>query len=283
MKKVFIIVFAMLLFSGLVACNQATTPAATTVVTTTANPEKTGVGYGIAHKAYVGVATVVELNGVITDLQLEEYYMPYTWAKVAGNTEAGQADVVVVPKTSGTPPVTTYSWYAKYIVIGDKQFTGELRTTPLVIDTVTYSNEYVQYSATGIPDLFVWLFNSEDNCEWYVEQLLAGKAYVAKDTFVVNTSLMTWNQGQGFTKSKTFYWTGTNYPLGWVGNMNAIIAAIEGHTFDPSAVLTRATNNPDTPANEAVWSIGDAVTGATVTDFATYYTCIARAYAKTQE
>jgi hypothetical protein len=231
----------------------------------------------IVHKSYVGVVNLVVEGDIITDAIIDEYYLPYTWAKVAGNTEAGQADVVVVAKTNtATPPVTTYTWYAKYIVIGDKHFTGALRTTPLVVGTVTYTNETVVYSAEGIDDLFVWLLNSEANCEWYVAQLQAGKAYVAKDTFAVNTSLFAWNQGNGFQKDETGYWSGSSYPLGWQGNMNAIYAAVEGKAFDPAAVLVRSTTDPK------VWSIGDAVTGATLSDMQNYYDLIGLAYAKTQ-
>lgn len=267
MKKAFVFVITVFMALVLFAC----TPS-----------ENSAVAYRIVHKDYVGVVNVVVDDDVITDVAITEYYLPYTWAKVAGSTAEGQSDVVVVAKTNATTQVTTYTWYAKYIVIGDKQFTGELRTETLVIGDVTYSNETVKYVAEGIADLFVWLKDSEANMQWYVEQLIAGAAYVAKDTFAVNTSLYPWNQGNGFTKLGTGYWYGASYPLGWSGNMDAIYAAVEGKVFVADAVLTQATNNPDTTANEAVWSIADAVSGATLTDFKDYYALIGLAYAKTQ-
>jgi hypothetical protein len=252
MKKALALIFTVLTALALFAC----TP-----------KEATGIGYGIAHKDYVGVANVVVVDGVIQEATLEEYYLPYHWAKVGVTSTTAPADVVVLTTTSGETVTTT--WYAMYIVIGDKNFTA--RTESLVVGDVTYSKQTVKYSAEGIDDLFVWLLNSEENCKWYVEQLLAGKAYVAKSTFAVNTSLYAWNQGNGFTKSATLYWTGTNYPLGWSGNMNAIIAAVEGTAPTADAVLSQ---NADTK----FWSIGDTVTGATLTDFKDYYAILVAAF-----
>jgi len=262
MKKAFVIFLSVIAALTLFACG---------------SKEESAVAYAIVHKDYVGVVNLVVEGDIINDVIIDEYYLPYTWAKVAGTAAEGPADVVIVASTNtATPPVTTYAWYAKYIVIGDKHFTGELRTTTLVIGEVTYSKQTVKYVAEGVEDLFVWLLNSEANCEWYVQQLQDGKAFVAKDTFAVNTSLSVWNQGNGFEKDVTGYWSGSSYPLGWQGNMNALYAAVEGKAFDAEATLVRATVAP------LVWSIGDAVTGATMSDFANYYDLIALAYAKTQ-
>jgi hypothetical protein len=253
MKKVIALLLAVFAALTLVAC---------------APKEETAVGYRVVHKDYVGVVNLVVLDGVIQDVEIDEYYLPYTWAKVAVTGETAPADVVVVP---GTTP----AWYAKYIVIGDKQFTGVLRDAAYEADGVTYSKQMVKYSATGVDDLLVWLLADEANCEWYVEQLIAGKAFVAKDTFAVNTSLYTWNQGNGFTKSETGYWSGSSYPLGWVGNQAALAEAVEGKVFNPEATLVKATEDPK------VWTIGDAVSGATMSDLPDYYKLIGIAYAKT--
>jgi hypothetical protein len=233
--------------------------------------EQSAVAYGITHKDYVGVATVTVENDVIKDVALEEYYLPYTWAKVAVTSTTAPADVVVLTTTSGE--TVTTSWYAKYIVIGDRNFTGEARTESLVVDGITYSKQTVKYVASDVDDLFVWLLDSGDNCAWYVAQLETGTAYVAKDTFAVNTTLYPWNQGNGFTKSATGYWYGSSYPLGWEGNMDEVVAAVIGTAPTADAVLSQ-------DAETKFWSIGDTVTGATLTDFADYYRIIVAAFDK---
>ena len=264
MKKIVTLIFMMAVSVALVACSGETTTGPTT-----ANPEHTAVAYGIVNRDYVGVADITVLDTVVQDVSFEEYFLPSIWAKVAITSETAPADVVVITGS-------TTSWYAKYIVIGDKEFTGELRTEPLVVGQVTYSRQTVKYVAANIEDLFVWLLNSEANCEWYVQQLRDDLAFVATDTFAANTTLDVWNQDNGFTKLSTQYWSGVNYPLGWVGNMNAIIAAIEGTALNPDAILTQN-------AITKFWSIGDAVSGATLIDFRDYYSIIAAAYQKTQE
>ncbi len=265
MRKWFAMLFMIAASLALVACGGDTTSS----LTTTANPERTAEAYAIVHKDYVGYTDIVVLNGVVQEVVLEEYYLPYTWAKVTVTSETAPADVIVI---SGSTP----SWYAKYLVIGDRHFTGELRAETLVVGEISYTKETVKYTADGIDDLFVWLLGSEANCQWYVEQLLDGLAFVADDTFAANTTLTVWSQENGFTKSATLYWTGVNYPLGWQGNMAAIIAAVEGTVLNPDAALTQN-------AETKFWSIGDAVSGATLTDFRDYYNLIAAAYVKTQE
>ena len=128
---------------------------------------KEGVAYGFTYKDYIAVATVKVENEVVTSVVFDEYFLPSTWAKVKVLDTEVPSDVIV----SGN------SWYGKYIVIGDKNFTGDLREQPLVIDNVTYSNQSVKYSSNGIDDLFVWLRSSEENMLWYA-QAVENKVFI---------------------------------------------------------------------------------------------------------
>ena len=65
---------------------------------------KAGVGYGLVHSHYVGVAEIVTEDDVVTEISFEEYFLPYNWAKVtaAENT----ANTVAVKTTSRTGAVS---------------------------------------------------------------------------------------------------------------------------------------------------------------------------------
>lgn len=249
MKRLLGLVLLVVLSFALVGCGESETSAT---------------AYQIVHKDYVGVADIVVLDMVIQTLALEEYYLPNDWAKVVVG-ETAPEDVIVV---SGSSSAT---WYGKYIVIGNKQFTGELRTEVLVIGEVTYSKQTVKYVATGVDDLFTWLKNSEANMSWYVEQLNADLAFVAKADWTASTYV---SAGKGgWTKSTTGYWSGDQYPIGWPGNMNALKALYVGNSFDANASIVK---NIET----GFWSLGDAVSGATLTDFPDYHSLVGKAYSK---
>lgn len=225
--------------------------------------EKEAKGYGIVHKDYVGVATMKVKDGEVTALSFEEYYLPYSWAaieKPAGDTLP--ADVLEV----GT------KYYAKYIKIGDQLLTGEVRKDDLVIDGVTYSNEKVRYSNEEIGDLYLWLKGNEANCKWYVEQLEADAAYIAKQDGSKATYTVTGNAKGGFAKSTTGYWPAdSGKGLGWAKNMEEIADILIGTKMDATKdELVKGTDN--------FWYVKGAVSGATVTDFKDYYEVARRAY-----
>lgn len=232
------------------------------------NKETTGIAYGITHSDYVGVATVKVKNQVVTDAGFEEYFLPNTWAKIVTlNTEEVPADVVAEGAT----------WYGKYLVIGSKQFTGELREEPLVINGKTYSKQTVKYSAEGIEDLFAWLYEKEENRKWYVEELDKGNAYVADSSFNKSnyeTAGLKTSEGKlGFTKSSTPYWKGESFPLGWQGNMQEIVKVIKGTKMN-------VTMDNIVKGQDNYWVVGGVKSGATLVDFKDYYAIAQAAYNK---
>ena len=259
-KKItaFIVVFIFVLV--LAACGKA--PAN--------NAVKTGVAYGITHKDYVGVVTVQVKGEEVTNVSVEEYFLPNTWAKIQKlEIDEVPADVVV----DGA------SWYGKHLVIGDKHFTGELRSEPLVIDGVTYAKQSIKYSAEGVNDLYTWLRTSEENRKWYVEAIENGDVFVADADFeaseYVTASALNDDGVLGFTKSTTGYWKGNENQLGWSGNMNENNKALTGTKMDVS--LDNIEKNENN-----YWVIGDIVSGATLIDFKDYYTIAQAAYNKAE-
>lgn len=204
-------------------------------------------------------------KGKVTAVTFEEYYLPYSWASLDIAGEEKPEDVLAdVTLGRGTGD------FAKYIKIGDKLFTGTVRDAALVIDGVTYANQAVKYSDGVIEDLFVWLKNSEANCKWYVEQILAEKAFIAKADGTKADYTVKGNAANGFTKSTTGYWV-VEDGLGWSGNMAKIAEALVGTKVNASALDL-------VQGEDKIWTIKGTASGSTVKDFKDYYEVARRAY-----
>ena len=242
-KKVYSLFIYLVLLFVLIAC---------------ASTEQTGVAYGITYKDYVGVATVRVKNEEVVAANFEEYFLPNTWAEVK-KTDISVPDDVIL---------SSDSWYGKYLVIGNLNFTGILREEPLIIDGFTYTNQSIKYSSEGIDDLFVWIKSSQENMKWYVEALDAGNVYVAKADFSKHNyetaGLVNNNGVLAFTKSTTDYWSG------WAGNMDEIAKAIKGSKM---GVLAANITQKD-----GKWVIDGIESGATNVAFKEYYAIAQLAY-----
>lgn len=253
MKKLLALIFGLTLVFTLAACGPRSTTAR---------------GYGLVHGHYVGVVEItVSRDGIVEAMTLDEYYLPYSWAKVSPD-HAERDDVVVVVGTrrGGNPDLEadrTFTYYAKYIQIGDKLFTAEVLGTE--------GRQSINYKATGIANIEDWV-KENDNAKWYVEQLDADAAFIANADGTENTVLSTLASdasSQGWTKSETEYWRRAD-ALGWPGNVEETINAIIGLDLSGDFDLVRGEGN--------LWSINDTVTGATWSDFPDYFNLAVRAY-----
>jgi hypothetical protein len=225
---------------------------------------KTGIGYGLVHAHYVGVAELTTEDGVVTEASFEEYFLPYSWAKVTA-TE-GSDDTVAVKSTSRTgAQVTTV--FAQRVKVGDRIFTIEVTGADWA--------QTFKYTSDGIADIDAWVAD-EDNAQWYVEKIDANDfGFVnASGEPITSFVLADASANNSMTKSDSGYWTVAAPGLGWSGNMEAIVDLLVGSTmdFDP-ADFTKASVAP------LVWGNGDITTGATVTDFKDYLSLALRAYA----
>jgi hypothetical protein len=229
-----------------------------------------GTGYGLTHDHYVGMAIVETLNGVVTDITLDEYYLPYNWGKVAlTDFQAYPDDVISVVGSRST------SYYSKYVMIGDKLFTA----TSVVSGTASIVN----YEATGIPNLDAWIA-TEANAIWYVEQVEDEAFFLATSTGIEHPNLVRTDalSNSGMTKSTTAYWVQSVTVIrGWTGNMQAIIDAFIGTRLDFTITSTDKTVATDT--EPSYWIVDGETTGATLTDFLDYYALLQRAYVNRTE
>lgn len=223
-----------------------------------------GVGYGLTHDHYVGVVSLTTLNDEITEISIEEYFLPYNWAKISvDDATAYTDDALTAVGSRGT------SYYAKYIQIGDKLFTGTVLGES--------GSQSVAYSATGIESIEAWIA-IEANAMWYVEQVEVEAFHLATAEGLEHPNLERADatSNNAMTKSGSGYWSGSNYPLGWAGNIEAIEDLLLGTklNIDPA----------DFEQNEeGFWASGDLVTGATLSDFADYIAVALRAYANRVE
>lgn len=251
MKKLTLVLLILGVF-GLFACRRSQSEAT---------------AYGITHKDYVGRAIVTVKNDRVENVSFEEAYLPSTWAKVQKGNEPIPAEAIA--DQGG-------NWYGKYLVIGDRKFTGEARTTPLSESTA----QTIKYSASDVNDLYLWLRESEANCKWYYEQVTTNKAYVAnidwtRSTMATAGKTITGTSTLGFTKSETGYWPPSETTLGWKANMEAVTAALKGTKMEanPEDLTKGGTDNK-------YWMINGVVSGATLTDLKDYYALAKAAYNK---
>jgi hypothetical protein len=219
----------------------------------TGGATKNGTGYGITHENYVGLAKMTVSSDKVDSVTFDEVYLPSDWAKITTSTTIPE-DIVAVGN----------AWFGKFLVIGDKHFTGTARTDMTNIP----SKQTVIYAAEGITDLYVWLRSSEANCKWYADTVIAGNAFVAKADWT-KSSLPSAGPS-GWTKSTSNYWPKTDTSMGWSGNIAKVSAALKGTRMD-------AENNLTLVAGQG-WTVNGTQSGATLEDFPDYYTVARRAY-----
>jgi hypothetical protein len=218
-----------------------------------AEVEAIGMGYGLVHSHYVGVVEVKTLNDKVTEISIDEYFLPYNWGKVTVTEPTEDTLIVVGARGSST--------YAEFVKVGDKVFTGS------VIGTGTAQS--IRYSSNGIDDIDAWVA-IEANAKWYVEQIEAEDyGYLNQAgqpaTFVKGDA----SSKVSMIKSQSGYWSSG---LGWLGN----IAEVEALLLDTMMDL----DVEDFSINsEGYWASDDITTGVTMVDFKDYIAVALRAYA----
>ena len=222
------------------------------VTACTKNKETSGTGYGIVHKDYVGIAEIKVKGDKVTALTFEEVYLPSTWAALT-TTEGIDENLYLTITNSHGGEVNL----AKYLIIGDKHFTGSI------------DNDTVVYSSSGIPDLKAWIATSEDNAKWYATTLLEGNVKVANSEFVAQSWAFSGSTKEALKKSTSNYWPAGGTGLGWKKNMEALEKTLIGSkmNFDESKIV-----------KEGTWKFDQVTSEATLTDAKDYYAVAKRAY-----
>ena len=274
-KKIFLLPIILLFVFTLLGCNKKDND-----VNPPASKETEGVAYGLVNKQYVGMAKVKVKDNKIVDVTYDEAFLPHTWAKVNYKVEEGMemsSDVLKYTKDDED------SYYAKYISIDGQVFNGSLRESDLVLDNVTYTQQVIKYSTKKIPDLFAYLYNSDQNCEWYFNAVKNNKVFICdKDGKKIETleSLNTY----GWLKSEGKYWEASeNSPLGWKGNIENLVSYLKGkalENLDQSKFVKDETGVEENGYNYQYWTIDGVKTKVTMTDAYQYYKLAYQAFNK---
>lgn len=223
--------------------------------------------YARVHSTYVGVVTVSTTDGKITDVKFDEMQTPKDWAKKTALADTVQTDDSDFDENG----------YAKKIKIGDKVFT--------LADALLESPSGApDYRADGMSeDFYVWL-DTEENAQWYYEQMRKGNYYILKadatalggeeNIFAAAANGFSLDKGSRWLKTKNGYWT-SGYGMGWTANMSAIESFIIRKNG-----MGAYTGESSADNSSGSWQVGDVNTGATLVDFNQYMALAQKAVAK---
>lgn len=255
-KKLFLTLILIVSVFALAGCDQKPTPTE-------------GTAYGLVHGYYVGVISVnVDVDGKVTAMDVEEYFLPYSWAKITAaqalDGETLRAGALAVVGSRGT------NYYSQFIKIGDKVFEGFV--------TGTAPAQGISYRSTGISHLESWL-KQEAAAKWYVDQIEAGNFAITTSN---GTTHPTWVKGAAdastaisMKKSASGYWTVDAPRLGWVGNVAAFKADMIGKDLSQVFVYSR---DAAAAAGSQFWTVNGVVSGATWSDYPDYLHLAIQAY-----
>lgn len=277
-RKMLLIPILVFLFTCLVGCNNTDKP-----IDNPKDKVGTATSYGLVNKTYVGAATVKVKNDKIEDVTYDEAFLPNTWAALNYTHEEGKElpdEVLHHLKNDQS------SYYAKYISIDGKVFTGTIRENDLVIDEYTYVNQVVNYKSDTIDDLFSYLYKSEENAKWYYEAVKNNKAFICNKNGEKVESLPLLND-VGWFKSEGKYWpqSQTN-PLGWKGNIDNLVEYLKGKTLtdlDSTKFMQDEVGEDKDGYNYKYWTIDGVKTKVTMSDIYNYYKLAYNAYSKAKQ
>lgn len=228
-----------------------------------------GVGYDLVHGHYVGIAHVTVADGVIIGATVDEYFLPYSWGQIGpiGDQEEPLADQFFV-----RGPRNRNNIYATYLVVAGYECTGHVEG-----EEGSQSPKYMcDIDGTQV-EIEEWVAADEANAREYAESFgefttWADSDYnfIADENFARHATYETAGAPNvHILKSVAPYWRFG--PLGWLGNARATEAAVLGLSLSGDEELVR-------DEDDNLWSVDDAVTGATWNDFADYFETLVRAY-----
>lgn len=84
------------------------------------NKEHIAKGYGLVHKDYVGIATMTTKRARVRALSFEEVFLPTHWAEITDQSVNESLCITYINSRKKEVKL------AKYIVVGNRRFTGKL-------------------------------------------------------------------------------------------------------------------------------------------------------------
>ncbi|MFP4644638.1 MAG: hypothetical protein ACLFM0_09810 [Spirochaetales bacterium] len=221
-------------------------------------PEQEATGYAYVHGGYVGRAVATTDDEGALSVELDEAFLPHSLAEVDLEEDEWNEDNTVT-----------------YVIRGDEVRVAqhiEYDGTPYVGTTVGESVTYVEADEDGEPvggkDLELEILAHQDTMAEYFDVIQDEGFGVMTEAGGEVEPVTSGSYGQ-VTKRGSDYWDFG--PLGWQGNAEATEEFIAENGVNYSREdLERAEEEDDDGLR--VWSVADAVTGATWSDFPDYFT-----------
>jgi hypothetical protein len=231
-------------------------------------PGQTETAYAYVHGGYVGMAKVTtDDNGDLT-VFLDEAFLPHVTAGVELGGDWTEDNTVTFD--SHGP-----AYAAKYVEYNGQVYVG--------VETGS-AFSYVEADEAGMPagntDLEKAIIKNQSTMAAYFALLASGGFKTYTEFGGKATPVTTTSNGGLFKKTAPGYWGPTETRTRtWMSNMKEIedFIAENGLQFNESDMIKATEENAD---GAKVWSVADAVTGATNSDFKDYIGVAQRAAGK---
>lgn len=246
MRKTIVIAIAVVLLVSLIGCGSDSDEAAVGGYA----PNQTAVAYAYTHGGYIGQAIVtVDAEGSLT-AELNEAFLPHSLAAVDFEAAEWTEDNTVTFIQRGDEVRV-----AKFISYAGTNYVGT---------TVGGAMIYTEADETGAPsggqDLEQIISRNQGRMAAYYDNLAAGEFAIYTEFGGSAIPVTTTSYGSLFKRGSE-YW---NFGIGWNGNMTAIEDFVAENGV--SASLDDFSRGDDN-----FWSVADATTGATASDFVDYF------------
>ena len=219
-------------------------------------PGQSETAYGYTHGGYVGMAKVITDDNGDLSVMLDEAFLPHTLALVDIEAAEWTEENTITYESHGPKSA------AKYIGYNDKMYVGVSAGSSL-----TYVEADEMGMASGSTDLEKAILRNQGTMAAFYALVPAGKFVIYTEFGGEAMAVKTTSYG-GVSKAKApGYWA---FGQTWTGNMEAIqtFIAENGVQFAESDMMRAKEEDAN---GLKFWSVADAVTGATNSDFKDYF------------
>lgn len=222
--------------------------------------------YAYTHGGYVGRAVVRVQDDGSVDVDIDEAFLPHSLAVVSLEDDAWSEENTVYYVQRGNEVRV-----AKYVEYDGTAYVGATVGTAMVYVTADEEG-----NPAGSQDLEQQILRNQATMGAYYNGIQGGSFKIFTE-FGGDAIAITETSYGGVTKNDSpGYW---NFGQTWQGNVDAIEEFIEenGAAYSLSDMVRASEENAD---GLKFWSVADAVTGATNSDFKDYFVVAQMAYAK---
>lgn len=222
-------------------------------------PGQSETAYGFTHGDYIGMAKVMTTDEGFLTVSFDEAFLPVTLATVSLDDPMWNEDNTVMYVGHGP------AYAARYVEYNGKVYVGVPVGT-----TFTYVEADDKGNASGNLELDLAILRNQASMAAYFALIQSGsfKLYTKFGGEAIPVTTTTYG---GLTKKNSpGYWGGADRKTTWASNMKAIedFIAKNGLQFNEAEMVKATTENAD---GLKTWSVADAVSGATNTDFKDYF------------